>query len=86
MHTEVLTADQLGILERIKLLRSVSKFYLAEGTALGLRHGHRRSVDFDWFRADSFSGRHLVAALEAQFARFERLPRAVTLSAYGSKA
>ena len=34
-------------------LAPVGEFYLAGGTALALRHGHRRSVDFDFFRQDS---------------------------------
>jgi hypothetical protein len=74
MHPEVLTPDQLAVLERLKPLRSVRSFYLAGGTALGLRHGHRRSVDFDWFRPDGFDGRRLVASLEARFADLQRLP------------
>ena len=74
MHAEILTADQIAVLERVKPLRALRRFYLAGGTALGLRHGHRRSVDFDWFRPDAFSGRRLTTSLEDRFGAIERLP------------
>jgi hypothetical protein len=55
-------------------LEVVRGFYLAGGTALALRHGHRRSIDFDFFRPDEFDTRSLVQALEATFPAFELLP------------
>ena len=41
----------LGDLHRQSLL---SRFYLAGGTGLALRLGHRRSVDLDFFTAEAF--------------------------------
>ena len=74
MHTEILTATQLAVLDGLTSVPAVREFYLAGGTALGLRHGHRRSVDFDFFRATSLDVQELVLALEHAFGRLERLP------------
>lgn len=64
MHTEILTAPQLAVLERLKAIPAVREFYLAGGTALALRHGHRRSIDFDFFRPTPFNENSLATALE----------------------
>ncbi|MDI7268388.1 MAG: nucleotidyl transferase AbiEii/AbiGii toxin family protein [Myxococcota bacterium] len=74
MHTEVLTADQLAVLEALKRLDGPRGFYLAGGTALALRHGHRRSVDFDFFRPDPFDGRLLVAEVDGAVEHMKLLP------------
>ncbi|MGH9380045.1 MAG: nucleotidyl transferase AbiEii/AbiGii toxin family protein [Thermoanaerobaculia bacterium] len=74
MHTEVLTASQLAVLERLKELPAVCEFYLAGGTALALRHGHRRSIDFDFFRPTRFDEDGLSSLLEQASDTFERLP------------
>ncbi len=74
MHAEVLTASQLAVLDGLKPIPAVREFYLAGGTALALRHGHRRSIDFDFFRPTSFDVQQLALALERAFADFERLP------------
>lgn len=54
MHTEILTAPQLAVLEGLTAVPAVREFYLAGRTALALRHGHRRSIDFDFFRETPF--------------------------------
>jgi hypothetical protein len=47
MHPEVLTTRQA---ELLPLVESFSRdFYLADGTAIALTIGHRRSIDFDLF-------------------------------------
>jgi hypothetical protein len=74
MHLEILTAEQVTVLERLSGLTPIQSFYLAGGTALALRHGHRRSIDFDFFRKDPFDSFALASALELAFDRFERLP------------
>jgi hypothetical protein len=51
-HAEVLTARQADVLDAIAPVARRGGFYLAGGTALALRFGHRRSEDFDWFAAD----------------------------------
>lgn len=74
MHLEALTSDQIAVLQGVTSLASVRQFYLAGGTALALRHAHRRSVDFDWFREDSFDDRLLLSELDDVFDGIERLP------------
>lgn len=74
MHPEILTTAQLAVLEGLKSVPAVGEFYLAGGTALALRHGHRRSIDFDFFRRTEFDVQQLALALEREFTDFERLP------------
>lgn len=74
MHLEILTSNQVAVLEGLRALPGVGEFYLAGGTALALRYGHRRSVDFDFFRQDSFDGQRLRAAIEVAFSEVEWLP------------
>jgi hypothetical protein len=67
-HPEAITAaahDLLGALGATGLL---SSFYLAGGTALALRFGHRRSVDFDFFTGEIFQAETLLASLREPFA------------------
>lgn len=52
-HESILTPAQVVVLRALGPLAKSSGFYLAGGTAVALRFGHRRSVDFDWF-APSF--------------------------------
>jgi hypothetical protein len=44
-----LSAKQLGLLGRLKRLRSLDGFYLAGGTAVSWHFGHRTSLDLDLF-------------------------------------
>ncbi len=74
MHLDVLTPDQIAVLDGLRRLPAVASFYLAGGTALALRHGHRRSIDFDFFREAAFDGRGLRTALESSDAVSEWLP------------
>jgi hypothetical protein len=74
MHTEILTADQVAVLDGLRRIPAVGEFYLAGGTALALRHGHRRSVDFDFFRPEAFDGRMLAMTLDETFTTVEWLP------------
>jgi Nucleotidyl transferase AbiEii toxin, Type IV TA system len=71
---QVLTATQLAVLDGLKPIPEVAEFYLAGGTALALRHGHRRSIDFDFFRPTAFDVQDLALALESVFPDLERLP------------
>ena len=52
LHREALGRAQRSLLPRLAPLARQHGFYLAGGTALALQLGHRRSVDFDWFRED----------------------------------
>jgi hypothetical protein len=50
-HAEILSPTQRRVLGRLGPALTARSFYLGGGTALALRLGHRRSVDFDWFTA-----------------------------------
>ncbi len=52
-HPEVMPERQRSALRRISRAADEHGFYLAGGTALALRLGHRQSVDFDWFRSEA---------------------------------
>ena len=64
MFTAILTTAQQALLERLSTIATVQTFYLAGGTALALHLGHRRSVDLDFFRAESFDPGELIRALD----------------------
>ncbi|HXY39575.1 MAG TPA: nucleotidyl transferase AbiEii/AbiGii toxin family protein [Vicinamibacteria bacterium] len=49
----VLGASQKTVLQQIGPFARLAGFYLAGGTGLALQLGHRRSVDFDWFRKET---------------------------------
>jgi len=51
-HPEVLALRQQRALAQLGPLLTRLGFYLAEGTAVALYLGHRRSVDLDWFTAE----------------------------------
>ncbi len=74
MRTDVLTHPQNAVLDGLKAIPAVGEFYLAGGTALALRHGHRRSIDFDFFRPGDFDTEGLAVQLGERFSEFERLP------------
>jgi hypothetical protein len=74
VHTDILTTTQLAVLDGLKPIPAVHEFYLARGTALALRHGHRRSIDFDFVRATSFDSQDLMLTLDRAFSDLERLP------------
>ncbi|MBX2971581.1 MAG: nucleotidyl transferase AbiEii/AbiGii toxin family protein [Flavobacteriales bacterium] len=48
-------------------LPELSAFSLVGGTALSLRHGHRRSVDLDLFTTEPFDRDVVIAALSTEF-------------------
>jgi hypothetical protein len=63
MLRDILTGAQQTVLELLSPVPEVRSFYLAGGTALALHLGHRRSRDFDLFRAKEFVPQDLLAAL-----------------------
>ncbi|MGH7319667.1 MAG: nucleotidyl transferase AbiEii/AbiGii toxin family protein [Candidatus Rokuibacteriota bacterium] len=63
MFRDRLTEAQQTVLELLIRIREVRRFYLAGGTTLALYLGHRRSHDFDLFRAEAFLPQDLLAAL-----------------------
>jgi len=56
MFYETISNEQLNVLENFSKIKEVTdKFYLAGGTALALRLGHRKSYDFDFFTVEKFN-------------------------------
>jgi hypothetical protein len=51
-HAEILTDPQVHVLNAVAPVARAGGFYLAGGTAIALRFGHRKSDDFDWFTAE----------------------------------
>jgi hypothetical protein len=66
-RAEILTERQRKALRLLGPRTAPDGFYLAGGTAIALHLGHRRSVDFDWFRADPLA-EPLQLALEIRHA------------------
>jgi hypothetical protein len=52
LHAEILNARQARSLRRFAPRITEAGFYLGGGTAVALHLGHRRSIDFDWFRQE----------------------------------
>jgi hypothetical protein len=48
-HDAVLAPEQRRALDRLSSCKCAGEFYLASGSALALRLGHRRSLDLDFF-------------------------------------
>ena len=65
MFRDTLTESQQTLLELLSRIVEVRTFYLAGGTALALHLGHRRSRDFDFFRAEPFVPQDLLGSLRA---------------------
>lgn len=63
MFRAILTDAQQTVLELLSRIGEARTFYLAGGTALALFLGHRRSNDFDFFRAKEFVPQDLLSAL-----------------------
>ncbi len=48
-HENILVPEQQALLRSLGPFANQRGYYLAGGTAVALRLGHRRSIDFDWF-------------------------------------
>jgi hypothetical protein len=60
-----LDKTKLRVLKLQAELVKAQKFFLAGGTALEIRLGHRQSMDLDWFTARAFNANGLKTALQA---------------------
>ena len=65
LHEQAVPRDTLELLKRIGAPLRDSGFYLAGGTALALRLGHRISVDLDFFHPEGFAPPHAIDLLKA---------------------
>ncbi|MEW6746283.1 MAG: nucleotidyl transferase AbiEii/AbiGii toxin family protein [Planctomycetota bacterium] len=54
MFPNVLSGEQARVLELLSREQECGRFYLAGGTGLALRFGHRQSEDFDFFSPAPF--------------------------------
>lgn len=63
MFPQILTGAQQTVLELLSRIPEVRTFYLAGGTGLALHLGHRRSEDFDFFRAHPLVPQDLLTVL-----------------------
>ncbi len=53
LHLQILDAKRKKLLSKLDFLKEEG-FYLAGGTALALQIGHRRSLDFDFYKKETF--------------------------------
>jgi hypothetical protein len=65
MRSDILEPEQRAALRALKPAAQHG-YYLAGGTALCLHLAHRRSVDLDLFRTDSFDAEAMVTDLKAE--------------------
>jgi Nucleotidyl transferase AbiEii toxin, Type IV TA system len=65
VNEEVLDRDKLRVIRLQADLVREGQFFLAGGTGLGLRLGHRFSDDLDWFTPNQFDAKALAARLTA---------------------
>lgn len=70
-HCEVLEPPSLSVLDRASESRLLQGFYLAGGTGLALRLGHRKSDDLDFFSSKPFSAQDLLDTLSRRFGGVE---------------
>jgi hypothetical protein len=72
LHADALGRTQRAVLKSLAPFARDHGFYLGGGTALALQLGHRRSVDFDWFRGEPLEDPlRLAAAIGAAGIRFK---------------
>ena len=60
----------MAVLNALMAFPELDHFYLAEGTALALYYGHRKSFDLELFSDKDFQAENLVSLLEKNFPTF----------------
>ena len=68
LHLGAVESRTLGLLKSLHGIAELQHFYLAGGTALALRFGHRLSIDLDFFTAAPFEGDDLLRVLDQYYA------------------
>lgn len=86
-HSEVISPDVATTAKALASLPTLRDFYLAGGTALALYRGHRRSVDLDFFSAQTFDEERLIASLQRlpDLAVISKSPQTVYCHVSGTK-
>jgi hypothetical protein len=64
MNLKILPSHQRKLWSKFAADKTFEPFYLAGGTAVAIHLEHRESLDYDFFRPDSFSAEQLVQALK----------------------
>lgn len=67
LHTKTVTRETLKLLKKLMSDPNLSEFSLVGGTALSFYLGHRKSIDLDLFRKDSFSASALSLYLKEKY-------------------
>ena len=70
LHFETLPVGTLDLLKDLSAHPALQRFSLVGGTALALRFGHRRSIDFDFFTPESFDVEALADTLSRELPQF----------------
>jgi hypothetical protein len=65
MHAEILDAEKRRVIALQGAVIHAQSFFLAGGTGLGLRLGHRLSRDIDWFTPQPFEATEIAKLLAA---------------------
>lgn len=61
MFLNALRPQQLALLDELSEIKIITdNFYLAGGTALALKLGHRESNDFDFFCENAFNAKDYI--------------------------
>jgi predicted nucleotidyltransferase component of viral defense system len=71
LHFQTLPDGSLDLLKDLSAHPILQQFSLVGGTALALRLGHRRSIDFDFFTPEPFDVQSLAEALSREVDGFE---------------
>lgn len=64
MYWNVIDENRKNVLKKVTDNISISKYYMAGGTALALQNGTRESFDFDFFVQEEFDTKILLNELE----------------------
>lgn len=68
MFQQTISPEQHDVLIKLsEFIKTQDKFYLAGGTALALRLGHRRSYDFDFFTYNNFDTSYYDNVIKINF-------------------
>lgn len=86
-HPEAITPKTADTLRALHACAEIGSFYLAGGTGLALRLGHRLSVDLDFFTPGRFDEEDVIQQVETvpDFALVEREPHPVHATIRGIK-
>ena len=71
LHTSTVEPHTLSILRKLMSIDRLDSFYLAGGTCLSLKYGHRKSIDLDLFSLKDFTNEDLLEILEVEKIPFE---------------